>query len=86
MGSGDYVTREMCGEIHERILAKLDSIEQRLFKDNGTLSIQTRIEKHEQILRVLVWASAIVVGTVLSSAVLGLVVVCKWAWSHGGAV
>ena len=86
MGSSDYMTRKMCGEISERILAKLDSIENRLFKDNGTLSIQTRIERHEQILRVLLWALAIVVGTVLTSAVMGLILLFKWALSHGAAL
>ena len=84
--SGDYVTHEECGEISRRVLEKLDSIEQRLFKDNGTLSIQTRIERHEQILRALLWALAIIVGTVLTSTVMGLILLFKWALAHGAAL
>jgi len=83
---GDYVTHEECGDISRRVLEKLDSIEKRLFKDNGTLSIQTRIERHEQILRALLWALAIVVGTVLTSAVMGLILLFKWALAHGAAL
>ena len=83
---GDYVTHEECGDISRRVLEKLDSIEKRLFKDNGTLSIQTRIERHEQILRALLWALAIIVGTVLTSAVMGLILLFKWALVHGAAL
>ena len=81
--SGNYVTHEECGETSKRVLDKLDSIERRLFKDNGTLSIQTRIERHEQILRVLLWVTSIVVGAVLTSGVMGLVFLFKGALAHG---
>jgi hypothetical protein len=64
---------------HRELLAKMDGIEKRLFYDNGTKSIQTRIERHEQILRVLLWATSIVVGAVLTAGVFGLIVVFKWA-------
>lgn len=84
--SGDFVTHAECGETSRRVLEKLESIEKRLFKDNGTLSIQTRIERHEQILRVLLWALSIIVGTVLTSAVMGLIVLFKWAIGHGAAL
>ena len=66
--SGSFVTHEECGEISRRVLEKLDSMEKRLFRDNGTLSIQTRIERHEQILHGLLWALSIIVGTVLTAA------------------
>ena len=68
---------------HEEVLQKLEAIERRLFKDNGTLSIQTRIERHEQILKVLLWATSIVVGTVLTCGVMGLIVLFKVALAHG---
>ena len=58
MSGGSYVTHEECSESNRQVLEKLDSIEKRLFKDNGTVSIQTRIERHEQILRVLLWSLA----------------------------
>ena len=70
-------------ECHRQILAKMEAIERRLFKDNGTLSIQTRIERHEQILKVLLWATSIVVGTVLTSGVAGLIFLFKVAMAHG---
>ena len=81
--SDNFVTREECGEVSQRVLEKLDSIERRLFKDNGTVSIQTRIERHDQILRVLVWATSIVVGTGLTSGVLGLIFLSKSALTQG---
>ena len=84
--SGSFVTHEECGEISRRVLEKLDSMEKRLFRDNGTLSIQTRIERHEQILRVLLWALSIIVGTVLTSAVMGLILLFKWAVGHGATL
>ena len=79
-----FVTHEECGEVSRRVLEKLDSIEKRLFHDNGTLSIQTRIERHEQILKVLLWATSIVVGTVLTSGAMGLIFLFKSALIHGG--
>jgi hypothetical protein len=86
VSGGNYVTHEECGEISRRVLEKLESMEKRLFKDNGTLSIQTRIERHEQILRVLLWALSIIVGTVLTSSVMGLILLFKWAVGHGAVV
>jgi len=50
---------------------ELDSrSEKRLFRRQRTLSIHTRIERHEQILRCFS-GDVIVVGAVLTSAVLG---------------
>ena len=86
MSGANFVTHEECGEISRRVLEKLESMEKRLFRDNGTLSIQTRIERHEQILRVLLWALSIIVGTVLTSAVMGLILLFKWAVVHGATV
>lgn len=68
---------------HRELLEKLDAIEKRLFRDNGTLSIQTRIERHEQILKVLLWVTSIVVGAVLTCGVMGLIFLFKWAVGHG---
>ena len=48
MKDGDeFVTREVCGEVSRRVLEKLDQIERRLFRDNGTLSIQTRLSTRD---------------------------------------
>ena len=64
----------------------MDTIEKRLFHDNGTTSMQTRIERHEQILKGLLWASSIIVGTILTSAVMGLILLFRWAMAHGAAL
>ena len=84
--TGEAVTREEFGDVIRRVFEKLESMEKRLFKDNGTLSIQTRIERHEQILRVLLWALSIIVGTVLTSAIMGLILLFKWAVGHGAVI
>ncbi len=84
--TGEVVTREEFGDVIRRVFEKLESMEKRLFKDNGTLSIQTRIERHEQILRVLLWALSIIVGTVLTSAIMGLILLFKWAVGHGAVI
>jgi len=84
--TGEFVTHAQCGEINQRVFQKLESIEKRLFRDNGTLSIQTRIERHEQILHGLLWALSIIVGTVLTAAVMGLILLFKWAISKGAVI
>ena len=86
MSHGEFVTKEECGELSRQVLEKLGSIENRLFKDNGTVSIQTRLDRHEQFIRLLVWALSIVGGIVLSSAVMGLILLFKWAIAHGAAL
>ena len=59
----------MCSDTSSRILAKLDSIERRLFKDNGTVSIQTRLDRHEQVIRAILWALSVIGGAFLTSLV-----------------
>jgi hypothetical protein len=68
----------------ERILAKLDSIDQRLFRDNGTLSIQTRLDRHEQVIRVLLWALSVIGGAFLLSAVSLVVMLIRHVLNTGG--
>ena len=84
--AGDFVTHAQCGEINQRVLQKLESIEKRLFRDNGTLSIQTRIERHEQILHGLLWALSIIVGTVLTAAEMAMILLFKWAIVKGAVI
>ncbi len=85
MSDTDFVTQRHCGEIASKVLAKLEAIERRLFHDNGTLSIQTRIDRHEQILKGLLWVTSVTVGTALTAVVLGLTVAFRWAVARGGA-
>ncbi len=65
----EFVTRSACGDTSRRVL---ELIERRLFKDNGTFSIQTRLDRHERVLRVLLWAASVMAGTLLASWTLGL--------------
>jgi hypothetical protein len=77
-GSGvKFVTERSCEEVSRRIFAKLDSIERRLFRDNGTLSIQTRLDRHEQVIRVILWALSVIGGAFLTSIVVSGVFVIK---------
>ena len=79
-----FVTRESCAatssqllESQEKLHRKLDSIEKRLFRDNGSVSIQTRLDRHEQILRVVLWIVGIIGGTFLAACGSGLVIVVR---------
>ena len=80
----DYVTAETCSSNTGQILEKLESIDKRLFRDNGTLSIQTRIDRHEQVIRALLWAVSVVGGAILVSAVSIVVMLVRYALTHGG--
>lgn len=85
MNAEGLVSERACAEVSARIFAKLDSMERRLFKDNGSVSIQTRLDRHEQVLRVLLWVTSVAVGTALSAGVLGLVMVLRRALAGGAA-
>ena len=87
-----YVTRELCtqtsGQIlesQEKLHGKLDSIEKRLFRDNGAVSIQTRIDRHGQILRVLLWVVGIIAGTFLAGCTTGILLLVRELLIRGAA-
>jgi len=77
MEDASFVTHEMCSETSQQVLGKLDSIEKRLFRDNGTLSIQTRLDRHEQVIRAVLWALSVIGGAFLTSLVVSIVVLFK---------
>ena len=77
MADDAYVTERDCEAVSTRIFSKLESIERRLFKDNGTLSIQTRLDRHEQVIRVILWALSVIGGVFLSAVGVGLVMFLK---------
>ena len=81
----EFVSTKACGEISTRIFAKLDSIERRLFRDNGTLSIQTRLDRHEQFIRVILWALSVVGGAILVYLVVGAGVLLRLLLQNGVA-
>ena len=55
----EFMTVEKCDEKHKQTMKVLNEINDRLFKDNGNLSIQTRLDRSTQTLRVVTWAVAI---------------------------
>ena len=79
----EYVTHEVCEATSTKVLEKLESIEKRLFRDNGSVSIQTRIDRHEQILRALLWVVGIIGGAFLAACDSGLVIVGRELIARG---
>ncbi len=83
----EYVTKGAC-DAHTKamtdgqntLLEKLESIEKRLFHDNGRVSMQTRIDRHEQALRLLLWVVGIIGGTLLSGFAVGIALLAREAF------
>ena len=63
------VTYSECLERHAELLEKLDGIERRLFHDNGCLSIQTRLDRHDNVIRALLWVVSVAGGSALALGV-----------------
>jgi len=81
---GKFVTKDTCEatssqllESQEQLHEKLDSIEKRLFRDNGSVSIQTRLDRHEQVQRLLLWIVGIIGGTFLAACTSGFVILMR---------
>jgi len=64
----EYVKTKDCNEKHGELKALLQSIDRRLFKDNGNLSIQTRLDRQSQAMKLLGW----VVGILCTGVILNL--------------
>lgn len=64
----EYVTKDHCATQSAAVLEKLESIEKRLFVDNGSPSIQTRLERHDLVIRALLWVVSVVAGTAIAGA------------------
>jgi len=73
----DYVTKDQCALQSAAVLEKLESIEKRLFVDNGSPSIQTRLERHEMVIHALLWVVSVVAGTAIAGAVSACVVLVR---------
>ncbi len=85
-----FVTRESCEqstrsllESQKAMLSKLESIEKRLFRDNGSVSMQTRIDRHEQALRLLLWVTGVIGGTLLVGFAGGVALLAREAVLRG---
>ncbi len=75
--SAGVVTKEECLARHEELMEKLDSIERRLFVDNGEPSIQTRLARHEMVIHALLWVVSVVMGTAIAGVVSACVILVK---------
>ena len=73
----EYVTKDHCATQSAAVLEKLESIERRLFVDNGSPSIQTRLERHDLVIRALLWVVSVVTGTAIAGAVSACMVLVK---------
>ncbi|MEI7900262.1 MAG: hypothetical protein WCK89_08410 [bacterium] len=73
----EYVTKDQCATQSAAVLEKLESIERQLFVDNGHTSIQTRLERHDLVIRALLWVVSVVMGTVIAGCVSACVVLVK---------
>jgi hypothetical protein len=89
----EFVTQKACQVATGRVLVshlklhrKLDSIEKRLFRDNGSVSIQTRLDRHEQVLRALLWVVGLIAGVTVTAAGGSVIVIVKHLLTRGGAV
>ena len=81
----DYVTKDQCALQSAAVLEKLDSIEHRLFVDNGSISIQTRLARHEMVIHALLWVVSVAVGTAIAGAVSAGFMLAKVLAKAGGA-
>jgi hypothetical protein len=68
----------------DHVLQKLESIEKRLFHDNGRISIQTRLDRHEQVIRGMLWALSVIGGALIASTIALTVYILKVLIARGG--
>ena len=77
--SADGLVNEVdCKKRHDELLLAMQSIDNRLFRDNGHLSIQTRLDRHDQTLQMLyrlVYGAVSLTLLTVVGAVLAVVVV-----------
>lgn len=68
-------------ESQRELLSKMDGIEKRLFRDNGSVSMQTRLDRHEQTLKLLLWGVGIIGSTLLTGFVGGVILLIRETFS-----
>lgn len=82
----DYVTKESCEDVHKGTVASIDklssevkTLNDRLYKDNGHLSIQTRLDRQERFFGLVSWVLGVVGTTLLIQLVLIGIALVKYA-------
>ena len=76
MSEPQYVLTKTCERMHaeddarwKRVFASLTELNDRLYKDNGHVSIQTRLDRGDRILAILCWVATLAGGTVVVAGV-----------------
>ena len=67
--SVQYVTVDQFKEAMDELSNKLDVLDSRLYRDNGGLSIQTRLDRYGRVISVLLW----LLGVITTAVVFALV-------------
>jgi len=74
--SDEYITKADCDRLHKTddewrkgITAALQELNNRLYRDNGHISIQTRLDRGDRILGILCWITTVAGGTVIVAAI-----------------
>ena len=70
--SYEYMTKDGCDLKHKETLAILTEINDRLYKDNGKKSIQTRLSEHSNVIASVQRALWLFYGAVILLAVSGV--------------
>jgi hypothetical protein len=63
------MTVDGCDKKHQETMRVLNEINNRLYRDNGHLSIQTRLDRGDRILGILCWVTTVAGGAIIVSAV-----------------
>jgi len=67
--SDEYMTKAGCDLKHKETLAVLTEINNRLYKDNGNKSIQTRLNEHSNVIVSFQHALWILYGAIILSLI-----------------
>lgn len=83
MSAQQYVTVDACNEWHKRgeaqyldlckrldgLASRLDSLHSSLYVDNGKTSIQTRLDRHDRVIKTILWLAALYVAALVPGVV-----------------
>lgn len=76
MDDHEPMTVGACKEVHKQSLERFSQIQTslaemnaRLYKDNGTLSIQTRLDRQQRAISIIAWVGSIILASVLVEVV-----------------
>ena len=72
----EYITKADCDRMHKtddewkkQVTTALQELNNRLYRDNGHISIQTRLDRGDRILGILCWVTTVAGGTIIVAAV-----------------